>query len=391
MINKACLIPLFMCFIHFSFSANVEWLKGYIVTNESDTIHGQLAYRDGGGDWKECLFRLPDENEYKIYSPEQINAYGYDSGLIFISKEVKLFKVHQRLFVQPLLLGVMDLYYLDIKKCTEFPNGYSAYIIRNTSGEMMEMIDPSKSDKRDIVRRQNKAKLKYLFSGCPQLQEDIKKIDSDRYQWVALFQKYHDIICNESVCTYYEEKKMSSHWFLTPYFMGNYNKVGFNNLVDENSFTPGVGIAVSRSISKFTDRNLFHIGLELSGISISSGKKGTEQIDFSTLSVINYYNYENRFIFEKVAPLLEVGVFHGLQFARENRLESQLDVPNEVDYSDYFYGISFGAGIAFKSKRTWVPVKLQYRYCFWGARSLEGVSLNKINGISLSVGYSFKL
>lgn len=389
--NKTCLIIFFLSVIHFSYSANIEWLKGYIVTNASDTIHGQLAYRDGQGDWKECLFRQSYNAEYKTFSPEQIRAYGYDSGLSFVSKEVKLFKVRQRLFIQPLLLGVMDLYYLDIKKCPEFPNGYAAYIVRNTSDQMMELIDPSKSDNRDIVRRQNKAKLNYLFSGYHQLQEDIKKLDADRYQWIALFQKYHDTICNDTVCTYYEEKKMSSHWFLTPYLMGKYNKVGFNNLVNENSFTPGVGIAVTRSISKFTDRNLFHIGLELSGISVSSHGKGTEQIDFSTLSLINYYNYENRFVYGKVAPLFEVGVFHGLQFTTENKLESQYDILKNVDYSKYFYGISLGTGIAFKTKHTWIPVKIQYRYYFWGARSLEGVSLNKINGVTLSVGYNFRL
>ena len=58
---------------------------------------------------------------------------------------------------------------------------------------MMELSDPSKSDNRDIIRRQNKAKLNYLFSDYPQLQESINKIDSDRDQWIALFQKYHDI------------------------------------------------------------------------------------------------------------------------------------------------------------------------------------------------------
>ena len=93
---------------------------------------------------------------------------------------------------------------------SDFPKGYAAYIVKEASGIMMELSDPSKSDNRDIIRRQNKAKLNYLFSDYPQLQESINKIDSDRDQWIALFQKYHDIICNESVCTNYEEKKVAS-------------------------------------------------------------------------------------------------------------------------------------------------------------------------------------
>ena len=78
---------------------------------------------------------------------------------------------------------------MDVKKCTDFPKGYAAYIVKEASGTMMELSDPSKSDNRDIIRRQNKAKLNYLFSDYPQLQESINKIDSDRDQWIALFQK----------------------------------------------------------------------------------------------------------------------------------------------------------------------------------------------------------
>ena len=199
------------------------------------------------------------------------------------------------------------------------------------------------------------------------------------------------ILFNESVCTNYEEKKVASRCFLTPYIIGNYCKVGFNNFVDRNSFAPGIGVAFSRSMSKYTDRNLIHVGLEFSGISISSHEEGSEQMDFSTLSFINYYTYENRFTLDKVAPLLEVGFFHGLQFACKNKLESHYDYANEVDYNKYYYGITLGAGIAIKVRKTWIPVKLQYRYYFWGTKVLEGVSLQKINGVSLSIGYDFKL
>lgn len=82
---------------------------------------------------------------------------------------------------------------------------------------------------------------------------------------------------------------------------------------------------------------------------------------------------------------------NGLQFACKNKLESHYDYANEVDYNKYYYGITLGAGIAIKVRKTWIPVKLQYRYYFWGTKVLEGVSLQKINGVSLSIGYDFKL
>lgn len=85
-------------------------------------------------------------------------------------------------------------------------------------------------------------------------------------------------------------------------------------------------------------------------------EEGSEQMDFSTLSFINYYTYENRFTLDKVAPLLEVD-FHGLQFACKNKLESQLyDYANEVDYNKYYYGITLGQVYLLKWEN-WIPVK----------------------------------
>ena len=80
--NRVYFIIVFIFFSCVSYSANVEWMKGYVVTNESDTIYGELGYRDGTGDWKECFYRQQGEVEYKVYSPEQITAYGYESGLL---------------------------------------------------------------------------------------------------------------------------------------------------------------------------------------------------------------------------------------------------------------------------------------------------------------------
>ena len=67
--NRVYFIIVFIFFSCVSYSANVEWMKGYVVTNESDTIYGELGYRDGTGDWKECFYRQQGEVEYKVYSP----------------------------------------------------------------------------------------------------------------------------------------------------------------------------------------------------------------------------------------------------------------------------------------------------------------------------------
>lgn len=53
-------------------------------------------------------------------------------------------------------------------------------------------------------------------------------------------------------------------------------------------------------------------------------KKAQNKWIFLRYLFINYYTYENRFTLDKVAPLLEVGFLHCLQFACKNKLESTM-------------------------------------------------------------------
>lgn len=95
-------------------------------------------------------------------------------------------------------------------------------------------------------------------------------------------------------------------------------------------------------------------------------------MEFSTLSTTNYYTYENRFVHSKVAPLLEIGLYHGLQFALKNQFKGSYENVDAIKYNKYFCGLLLGTGIAFKVKSNWIPIKLQYRYMFWGGKSHGG-------------------
>lgn len=121
--NTKLLESLFFILIFFTTEVNarnIEWLNGYIVNLSNDTITGILGYRNGEGDWQECLFKETISSASTIhYTPEEILSYGYENGLTYTSKKVDVPSFNKKVFVETLLIGTIDLSYLKIANCPE--------------------------------------------------------------------------------------------------------------------------------------------------------------------------------------------------------------------------------------------------------------------------------
>lgn len=59
--------------------AQSDFKKGFIVTPEKDTVHGEI---DSGN---EKILRFRTENTIKEYTPSQLHGYGYNEGKYFTS------------------------------------------------------------------------------------------------------------------------------------------------------------------------------------------------------------------------------------------------------------------------------------------------------------------
>ena len=90
-------------FVIYASNSNIEWMNGYIITPSNDTIHGILGYRNGNGDWRECLFKNSPQSEIITYIPEEIISYGYEKGLTYVSKEIDIPHFKKYVFIETLL------------------------------------------------------------------------------------------------------------------------------------------------------------------------------------------------------------------------------------------------------------------------------------------------
>lgn len=363
---------LILTFIFFSpviKAVNIEWMNGYIVTLNNDTVNGMLGYRNGAGDWKECLFKETQQSEPIAYAPREILSYGYEKGLTYISKKINVPQFKEFVFVEALLTGVINLYHLKIENCPEYPNGESSFIAEAPSGKMLQLKEDKALETENLTKQQNKAKLKFLFAEYPELTPQIDNTKIERESLIELFSNFHKIICSDFTCMSYKEKKSPRRWWITPRI-----GVAINHFEAFNGWHPGwiIGAFGTTNLSKFTDRFVLNIGLELNMspdytylIDYYTTKKGWSYI------LTNFFSLESRSMNGTVRPFFEIGFHQNYIIAQEYTMN---------DPSGYYnLGVMAGTGMYLHLKKCELPIRFQY---FYG---------RKVDMFTLSIGYTFKL
>ena len=140
-----------LCFPLF-LSAQIGWVKGYVVTNSQDTLHGKILYTTLGQRSAKCVFKQDGYDDKVKYKPFTIKGY-HVKEQYFIS----------RVF-GPCLHGGRDagpVSILDYRN-TDFEYGYNQiFLIKK--GEPSHEIDPMRFRKTAAP----------FFSDYPKLHDDI--------------------------------------------------------------------------------------------------------------------------------------------------------------------------------------------------------------------------
>lgn len=204
------IIILFCTVSQVLFSQN-DFVSGYIITNENDTIQGELSNQSNIQNSRVCRFR-EEGNDVVEYHPFDIVGFRFADGQFYISKEVDQKGVKQKVFLEYLVDGTVDLYYL--KK--EY--GKQSYFIEK-EGELVELTNEIKEFKDEYGQRYRrnsglyKGALNYAFSDSP---SNIKrKINGVRYNPKSLIrftEDYHNLVCDEYECINYT-KSSRGEWF----------------------------------------------------------------------------------------------------------------------------------------------------------------------------------
>ncbi len=129
---------------HQSFSQKDQWIKGYVIIRENDTINGFLVDKQDRKLAAEVSFSA--ENDLVpdvLYTPADIGKFGFSYGRTFerfsTSSFVKADSVESAFFAKKILTGKIDLFVLRMKG-----NMNDIILRNNSSGKMVRLTQPQK-------------------------------------------------------------------------------------------------------------------------------------------------------------------------------------------------------------------------------------------------------
>jgi len=153
-----------------------------------------------------CEFKAFHSDSIVRYSPEMIYGYRFVNGKYYISKTIELNSKKVNVFLEFLLHGKLDIYFL----LDEASNSH--YFVSKDSLAIKE-LKYSKSvkdvdDKQMLVEsREYIPVLAYYTLDCNTMQKDILNLNELSVVKIMHFaEKYHNLTCKDEKCIIYEKK-----------------------------------------------------------------------------------------------------------------------------------------------------------------------------------------
>ena len=166
---------IFLCFISCNAFSQNGYLKGYVITNENDTLYGSL--KDRKSEPFEKLYkkiRFKSKKGRRQFSAYDIQAYkrGQDEFVsMWFNEDIFLFKSPvqsnsgrgKKQFFKLVLKGCLSYYHLEY--IDEYGIDYKGFFKRDNETEMVHV--------RTSILGLNRKRLISYFCNCPPLQEKI--------------------------------------------------------------------------------------------------------------------------------------------------------------------------------------------------------------------------
>ncbi len=239
--------------LFFSVFAQSNYQKGYIITLTNDTIFGLIDFRTDRMNSEICKFIRNDDGLEYQFTPGQIAGYRFnDIQKFYVSKTVEIDSVKHTYFLEFLVQGMMNLYYLGGEQ--------RYYFFESSDGEMISFTkkpDEITEEKRIKEDQRYKGAMRYVFRDYTPLALKTSRADFDRKTMILFTKEYHDNMCETGEkCIIFEndyKKKFTKFDFVA--FSGmELNEFSFKAPLYPNmySLSPFLGVGVNISSPRLT-------------------------------------------------------------------------------------------------------------------------------------------
>lgn len=381
----------FILFCLFNFSVVISlfsqsnFKNGYVITNEYDTIYGQIDFRTDNLNAQTCKFRKEENAEVTQYNPGEIAGYRFtNEGKYYVSHTITLDSIKNTVFLEFLVQGYLNLYY--------YPKDNGYYFFENSNGEMIPITkktDEITYDNRTIVDKKYQGVVFYALRDDLPLVERTSKLQFDRKSMIEITNEYHNDMCQTGEkCIVFEndfKKKFTTFDFTA--FSGcelNYVKFDYWNLPRMRSLSPILGVGLNVSDPRVAKS--LHLSLDATVSKIES------KCDYYEDFIHFLYNFEEmkycftgglEYIYHKgkIRPTVNAGVNLCYYTNMSSNLKANATYFEDVMLPKTFKGgAKVGLGLDYQIKDNHF-VMLRFIV------SKDGYSFEKYNTFQLRIGY----
>ncbi|WP_162555861.1 hypothetical protein [Reichenbachiella versicolor] len=331
-----------------------------VILNDGDTLQGFIEVRHTTENAKYCGFRTPlIDSQQEEYTPEDIKGYVINDTKYYASKEVNRNGVREQLFLEYLVKGYANLYYLKEE------DGESFFVEKN--GEFTELTNSKKVINSDngltYMQESNKYKgtLMYLFSDAPEMKNSLQAMKFDTNSMIKATKNYHNAVCDDYACIDYTKSMKKKTW-LEPVIGYQFHVLNTNRNESKKDGTALLGLNFRLKNSFDSYQGSFIVGLHYFSNSFSGEYVGLDSRD-KTMS----YSYdalkilvggEYSFLPGKIQPYMRLTLNYTrlsnpnvlIQSVSENPLVYDENLELDVQKSQHGVNLNLGVKIYHSSE-----------------------------------------
>lgn len=412
---KKPLILLWLCILPGVLFSQKGYSPGYIITNSFDTIHGVINLKANNHNRRVCDFIETGSLEPIVYNPDELRGFRIANNKFYLSKEIEVDSIKQKVFLEYLVDGIIDLYYLKtigseyyfIEKdniMTLLSN--ESHLVSRTekahdAGEMTKTYQVNSERYKNILR--------YLFQDSP---GTVKKVQGTTFSYRPLINiavDYHNDVCKDQTCINFTKSTIRT-MYLEP-FIGMVSS-GMHLQTSKDVASNTVSYAGFRlRLQPLKSYSLWNL---ITGANYSKNEFSADFVNrtymqtvpndrltriFTRYSIIRIpFQLERTFSGKKIQPMISAGI--NSAFLLDNDY-SAADVatfahpePAEIETKmrNIQIGFSAGAGVRFLlDKGSYIYFKSEFERR--SPLTDAGFILDKhwVNSLLLCAGYGFRI
>ncbi len=406
--KKTCFL-IFLIFIQFCIISYGQkgFKPGYIITNDFDTLRGFIRLKSNIENSGSCDFITGKNQPSKSYSPDDIRAYRIENSKYYVSKSVMIDSSRQRVFLEYLVDGIVDLfYYKDLGREYYFIQKDTLLLPLTNKGSIVTVKEQGLRGEyeENYFKNSNQYKriLQYLFQESPDVLKEIPYTAFDYRPLIKITKDYHNSVCKDHKCIDFT-KSTNKSLYLEPYFGIINSWMGLKTSKDNvREIKPYLGLQLRlKPFKGFSMWNLL-VGLNYSTNNFqgdfenSLNQYGLPYWIRTKYSILRVpITVEYTMPLEKLLPFVSISYDNVLLLSTDYEVVSVHGTNRNPEYTyfrKYQYGASFGFGVKYKlNNNNYLFLKNEFEYRIPGAGLGYVLDESKVYSYMINLGYSFKI